>query len=802
MAKGKIREEGSKEVKVFVTSGGKIFTEEDLKRYEIPASKQIDLLSWQGIPIIEPPYDLSRLMAWLEVSIPHSACVHTKVQDAVGIGWHLERVDEGAPIAEKDRLEDFFNNVNDDEDIITMSKKVFLDYEGCGNGYIEVIRDIEGHINAMYHIPAVSVRVHKSKKLYIQRVGGKTVWFKKFGDDRIIDNTSGLIAESLDKPEKMANEVIHLKNYTWRSAHYGLPDWLPAVSSMLGEMKEKEYNLNFFTSFGIPAYAVLLKNMDLTPEIEDTVKKYFETEIKENPHRTMVFSLPQGAEMTFEPLNIQTKEASFRVYKRDNRDDVLTAHRVPPYRAGLVIQGQLSGGVATEVDRIYLTSVIDPKQQSFEWLINNGIIKQGLESEGWKFQFDDIVIDNRLSQAQIDQIYSSIGVRSANEIRKDLGLDPYEGGDVFYIGGLPSDMAQAGAGAMPFGAPAGSPGSEAGAPVEGAQDAGFVEPAKRRSGITIVGKSKVYEKFVAEKARTRRYPAEKELAKVELGYTKDLSKEFQRQGKDTMKFLEDGNILQAIEADAREKNPEVFKNKRRGKFYEKLTKASREDYARMDDFLKGWRDGVKPEKVKEIFKTWNKKAGQAGGLLALQKMGINIAFNLKNSALIKKLEQRGDKIVGHVTDKTLDDMRNILVKKFYDEGAGYKEVGKALEGLFEETYENRARVIGRTETGIAQAETQFETYKKNGVKKKMWSSFRDSLTRESHLQADEDYGSEDSAIPFDEPFEVEAIDGVDKMMFPKDPDGSPENVINCRCGADPVISEEGLPAEGEEWTGE
>lgn len=58
--------------------------------------------------------------------------------------------------------------------------------------------------------------------------------------------------------------------------------------------------------------------------------------------------------------------------------------------------------------------------------------------------------------------------------------------------------------------------------------------------------------------------------------------------------------------------------------------------------------------------------------------------------------------------------------------------------------------------------------------RKAWVSAQDDRTREAHQEASATYAE---GIPLDEPFE---IDG-EALMYPGDPDGSAENVINCRC---------------------
>ena len=425
-------------IQVMITSKGKIVTDEILEKYALtsPESKQIEATKWSVGQVIEPPHDLKKLMNWMDINVVHSSCVQTKVQDAFGVGFFLEPADE-AKVEDKETdqnyklLMDFFGRVNDKENIVSLMKKVGLDYEGCGNSYIEVSRDPAGVINGLYHINATTVKWGKTKDKLVQQVGEKYIWFKLFGDDRILNRFSGEWVTKAD-PDKVANEIIPANQYTWKSNCYGLPEWMPGIFAMYGDLKEREYNMEFFTNYGVPAYALIVEGASLNKEVQEEITKYFETTLKGSNHKTLTLTTPKGTTVKFERLSVEQKEASFRVYKKDNRDDILTSHHVPPYRVGVAMEGALGGNVAKEMDRIYLDSVINPRQGTFDWIFTELIIKQGFEIEGWLFRFDDINIADNDKDSQIYDRYIKNGVMSPNEVRKEVGLEPYEGGDIYY----------------------------------------------------------------------------------------------------------------------------------------------------------------------------------------------------------------------------------------------------------------------------------------------------------------------------------------------------------------------------------
>lgn len=90
---------------------------------------------------------------------------------------------------------------------------------------------------------------------------------------------------------------------------------------------------------------------------------------------------------------------------------------------------------------------------------------------------------------------------------------------------------------------------------------------------------------------------------------------------------------------------------------------------------------------------------------------------------------------------------------------------------------SRAETIARTETAIAynvgQDEAMTEASSEFGVAmSKVWLASNDMRTRETHRAAN------DQTVSMDDMFAV----GDSQLSFPSDPDGDPEEIINCRCG--------------------
>lgn len=86
-------------------------------------------------------------------------------------------------------------------------------------------------------------------------------------------------------------------------------------------------------------------------------------------------------------------------------------------------------------------------------------------------------------------------------------------------------------------------------------------------------------------------------------------------------------------------------------------------------------------------------------------------------------------------------------------------------------WETRANRIARTETTAAYNAGAQAAYIEEGAGVKQWLATADERTRESHLDAS------GQCVNADEPFEVSGY----LLQFPGDPNGPPEETVNCRC---------------------
>jgi len=376
------------------------------------------------------PVDQKMLLELKDNNTIFDACVKQVAADVVGQGWKIMPLEEDKEMveADKEKTENFLNDPNnDDETVVEIFLRCLQDRGYVGGYALEIAPETGSTKAGMWHVPSHTIRVHKSKDKYCQLRGQKKRWFKRYGIPEDINKDTGDPSTAKDDA---AHEMIYAANYYPQSDYYGAPDVLPAIGAVFGMIGVRDFNLAFFENYGIPAGFLELEG----EWEEDSVKNlndFLNLEIKgsENAHKTMVIELTKGSTVKWTPLSVEVKEGSFRLYFEGNRDEILAAHKMPPYRVGIAETGSLGGNAAQETNKIYISAVINRIKNETERTINR-IIRETLGIETIKFEWEELDIRDLDSMAKRFQIAFGLGAINRNYIRKNLfGLEPLEDGD-------------------------------------------------------------------------------------------------------------------------------------------------------------------------------------------------------------------------------------------------------------------------------------------------------------------------------------------------------------------------------------
>lgn len=121
-----------------------------------------------------------------------------------------------------------------------------------------------------------------------------------------------------------------------------------------------------------------------------------------------------------------------------------------------------------------------------------------------------------------------------------------------------------------------------------------------------------------------------------------------------------------------------------------------------------------------------------------------------------------------------------VISAGYDEGLGARAIASSIRDIIPGRSFDRGVRIARTETHGAANFGANEAARETGLPlKKEWLASADERTRQDHADAS------GQTVGMDEPFDV----GGSQLMFPGDPDGPPEQVIQCRCGVGYIVVE-------------
>lgn len=400
------------------------------------------------LDVIEPPYDLDNLSKLYEISTPHKAAVDAKCSNIVGLGYEFQLYGQVAEKIEgmnpkrkesydkkvkvwKRKLLEHIDDLNDEDTFEEILLKIWKDYECTGNGYLEISRTSTGKIGYIGHIPSKTMRIRRDRDGFIQMVSNEIVFFRNFGSDD----------PSPINGEKNPSEAIHFKKYAPSNTYYGVPDIVSATSAIAGDTFSSKYNLEYFENKAVPRHLILLKGARISPALTQKVLSFFEVGLKGKNHRAVFIPLPSSTNENKVDLEIKSiesgkQESSFANYKKENRMEVLMAHRVPISKVSLP-EG-VSLAVARDSDKTFKEQVCGPEQKTLNKKLNKLIKAIQGDQIIFLLKLNELTLTDEQTQSQIDERRIKTRTETPDEQRARRGQAPLSDGSgnkVVDIGG-------------------------------------------------------------------------------------------------------------------------------------------------------------------------------------------------------------------------------------------------------------------------------------------------------------------------------------------------------------------------------
>jgi len=430
-----------------------------IKKAETPTAKGADEKQYTIADVLEPKYSIIKLLEMKEMSTILPQCVEAYKQNIVGFGYQLRYKNDETKdketaemAAEWNRVENALKYMHMEKSFIDVLKEAIDDREACGNGYIEVIRNgkrevvelekIEDPasirttkkgpaINTVYYRDGQNFNRKKKFRRYVQIVNGsKVVWFKEFGDSRIMDLRTGVFDDKTPD-EFQANEILHLKT---GSGAYGIPRWISALMDMYGSRNASELNYRYFKQGRHLPAAILIKNGRLTEDSEAALSEYVSSvEGQENAHK---FLLLEAEALEAEPsLGFEKDKASVDIeikplaemlqrdglfvnYDDTNRKKVQSHFRLPDIYVGY--SKDYNRATADTAMIITEQQVFIPERKTLAFLINN-LLLADYELKYVMVELRNPDISNPEDVAKILSAVNDIGAVAINDTRELLG---------------------------------------------------------------------------------------------------------------------------------------------------------------------------------------------------------------------------------------------------------------------------------------------------------------------------------------------------------------------------------------------
>lgn len=420
---------------------------------------------------ITHPVDMRGLKELVDNSTILPQCIRAYKNNIAGFGisvhYSVDAEEETPEMkAEWDAMEKIVALLNMDVMTKEVFESVIADRETYGISYCEVIRDMNGNVVQLEFIkdtPSIDMtyplepfmdvdyffhgeKVTRKKKFrkFRQNVAGKTVYFKEFGDLRVMDKRNGNYWEEGEEMPEIDNQANELIAFSLGNMPYGEVRWLGQVLTVDGSRRAEILNNNYFRQGRHTPLMILVKGGTLSEESFTKLQGYMD-EIKgeSGQHSFLVletdtnetstdFTDVKQPEIEIKDLaSILQKDELFQEYQDNSRKKVQSAFLLPDLYVGYTTD--FNRATAQTTMEVTEKQVFQPERVSLAWIINNKL----LNAYAFKYvevQFDEPDITNPDDLYKMLTVCNNAGGVTPNlakEIAYDVlgkdGCEDYEG---------------------------------------------------------------------------------------------------------------------------------------------------------------------------------------------------------------------------------------------------------------------------------------------------------------------------------------------------------------------------------------
>lgn len=366
---------------------------------------------------ITPRNDMRGLANLVENSTILPQCIRAYKNNIAGFGIGVRYIEDAEETpemaAEFQRAEEIIELLNIEQDTKEVFEDVIEARETYGIAYLEVIRNLAGEVvqiefvketpsiektrpldpyitTAYYHHGQETERKKRYCK-YRQVIGGKTVYFKEFGDPRVMDMRDGKYLEA-DEGLELEYQANELMEFAIGTEPYGTVRWIGQVLGVDGSRRAETLNNNYFINGRHTPLMIMVKGGTLTDESFEKLQQYM-NDIKgaagqhafiiletESTDGRTDFDQQDKPEIEVKDLaNILQKDELFQDYLDNNRRKVQSSFQLPDLYVGYTTD--FNRATAQTAQEVTEEQVFQPERKSLAWAINNRLLN------GYQFRY-------------------------------------------------------------------------------------------------------------------------------------------------------------------------------------------------------------------------------------------------------------------------------------------------------------------------------------------------------------------------------------------------------------------------------
>lgn len=605
-------------------------------------------------------------------------------------------------------------------------------------------------------------------------------------------------------------EIIHFK----RPNHLNWFEGLSQIESMKYLINSyaagSQMNMNRLLNNGMPDFLLWFNN--LIPEERERIEQDLKMKyggIKNNGKQGVMTSQAKPERIDLSNTN---KDLEYIEGMKMLRQDILAMFGIPE---GLVFPSSTNSNTKESL-KVFQQTVLQPALRSEADVFNEQLIKKYFGNiritQLIEFSYKNPVDQDRKEEAEILKVYVDAKIMTRNEAREQIGLEPIDGGDNIETN-IPTNF-----------------NNQDNNNVHNNVDK-FLNLETKLKGIEdILNKESIEaeEKRLKQKALNDAIETETELTPTLTDMFTSQAKRFinkYNNKKPTLRNLpkketedelikevlstELTKVFSNVNAQANTEIKQKLYKKNARKFVEYKDKAlTPENIEELDKYLDYFAVELNKTTLDQFKKLVSKGLTQGFNMTRFKKE-IAALFNgyidgVSNKEILNKYEVYEDAITisnddnvvlksGKRYNAMLENIKKLekdITKKEYNKLLKALKgtidmgdpIGNQVNTLLVNIYdipdgskgitENRITTIARTTSTFVRNLSFDSTYDNNPfIIGKTWISAQDSDTREAHSSAD------GQTVKTDDKFIV----GGEKLKYPGDRNGSPENIINCRC---------------------